>query len=167
MNGRFTELQRKVYGIVLDAQLASIEACRVGSTFHDVHMASVRVLTAGMVELGLLQGDVDELIEADAFKKYYMHGTSHWLGLDVHDVGIYTSPPGSEPASRALEPGMVLTIEPGLYISAGDESAPEALRGIGIRIEDDVLITDGDPDVLTAACPKDPEDIEELMSRWS
>ncbi len=167
VNGRFTELQRKVYGIVLDAQLASIEACRVGSTFHDVHMASVRVLTAGMVELGLLQGDVDELIEADAFKKYYMHGTSHWLGLDVHDVGIYTSPPGSEPASRALEPGMVLTIEPGLYISAGDESAPEALRGIGIRIEDDVLITDGDPDVLTAACPKDPEDIEELMSRWS
>ena len=166
VNGTFTDVQRRVYDIVLDAQLASIDACRAGSTFHDVHMASVHRLTEGMVELGLLEGDVDELVREDAYKRYYMHGTSHWLGLDVHDVGLYTNAPGQEAGSRPLAPGMVLTVEPGLYVALDDESAPEELRGIGIRIEDDVLVTDGDPEVLTEAAPKDPEAIQELMARY-
>jgi len=166
VNGRFTDVQRKVYQAVLDAQLASIDTCRAGRTFHDVHTASVRGLTEAMVALGLLKGDVDELISTDAFKRYYMHGTSHWLGLDVHDVGLYTTAPGEENGSRVLAPGMVLTVEPGLYVPLDDEDAPEELRGIGIRIEDDVLVTDGAPDVLTAAAPKAPDLIEELMARY-
>jgi Xaa-Pro aminopeptidase len=108
------------------------------------------------VALGLLEGDVDELIATGAQKRYYMHGTSHWLGLDVHDVGAYAG--GGE--SRSFMPGMVLTIEPGLYIAEGDQDAPEAFRGIGIRIEDDILVTAGDPVVLTAAVPKSIDDVE-------
>ncbi len=157
-NGRFTEAQKKVYQVVLDAQHAAIDACRAGRTFMDVHDAAVRVLTEGMVDLGLLQGDIDELIESEAYKRYYMHGTSHWLGLDVHDVGAYAA----EGTSRILVPGMVLTVEPGLYIPAHDEDAPEALRGIGVRIEDDIAITDGDPENLTAAVPKSIDEIEAL-----
>ena len=103
-----------------------------------------------MIELGLLEGTVDECIENESYKRYYMHGTSHWLGLDVHDVGAY----GRKGKVRTLEPGMVLTVEPGLYISSSDEDAPEALRGIGIRIEDDILVTDGDPENLTAGAPR-------------
>ncbi len=166
VNGRFTDVQRRVYQAVLDAQLASIDACRAGRTFLDVHAASVQGLTEAMVALGLLDGDVDELVSTDAFKRYYMHGTSHWLGLDVHDVGLYTTAPGEESGSRVLAPGMVLTVEPGLYVPLDDEDAPEELRGIGVRIEDDVLVTDGDPDVLTAEAPKAPDLIEELMARY-
>ncbi len=156
VNGTFTEPQRRVYDIVLDAQLQAIDACRVGTTFMAVHELTIRRLTEGMVQLGLLDGEVDELIEDESYKKYYMHGTSHWLGLDVHDSGAYNRGGGSRP----LGPGMVLTIEPGLYISPDDEDAPEELRGIGIRIEDDVLVTDGDPDVLTADVPKHPGEVE-------
>ena len=159
VNGRFSDAQRRVYEAVLAAQEASIAACREGQTFHDVHMASVRVLTAAMVELGLLEGEVDALVEDKSFKRYYMHGTSHWLGLDVHDVGAYVA----EGDSRPLAAGMVLTVEPGLYVPEDDADAPEALRGIGVRIEDDVLVTSGAPEVLTAAAPKSVDELEALL----
>ena len=113
-----------------------------------------------MVALGLLEGDVDQLIESGAQKRYYMHGTGHWLGLDVHDVGVYVS--GGQ--SRLLEPGMVLTIEPGLYIATDDEEAPECFRGMGIRIEDDVLVTNGEPEVLTAMIPRSIEAVEAAVN---
>ena len=114
-----------------------------------------------MVELGLLDGDVDELIVEERYRKYYMHGTGHWLGLDVHDAGAYHVGMGS----RKLEPGQVVTVEPGLYIASDDEDAPAALRGIGVRIEDDVLITAGGPDILTAACPKSLRAVEAACAR--
>lgn len=158
VDGRFTPIQRQAYEIVLAAQHAAIDTCRPGRTFAEVHDAAVRVLTQGMVDLGLLEGDVDALIEDESFKRYYMHGTSHWLGLDVHDVGLYAR----EGRSRELGPGMVLTVEPGLYVPVDDEDAPEALRGLGIRIEDDIHVTEGDPEVLTAACPTDVDAIEEI-----
>ncbi len=156
VNGRFTGPQRDLYDVVLRAQLASIDACRSGQSFDDVHAAAVHLLTEGMVDLGLLEGDVDELVESGAFRKYYMHSTSHWLGLDVHDVGAYTK----NAAVRTLAPGMVLTVEPGIYVAADDEAAPEALRGIGVRIEDDVHVTDDEPDVLTGGIPKTIADVE-------
>ncbi|MEQ1502833.1 MAG: aminopeptidase P N-terminal domain-containing protein [Myxococcota bacterium] len=156
ISGRFTGPQRDVYGWVLRAQQASIDACRVGTKFDDVHQASVRTLTEGMIALGLLSGTVEERIADESYKRYYMHGTSHWLGLDVHDVGSY----GRDGATRPLAAGMVLTVEPGLYVDPDDAEAPAHLRGIGIRIEDDVLVTDGDPDVLTAAIPRAIADVE-------
>ena len=161
VNGTFSDPQRQVYEAVLRAQVAAIDACRVGNSIMDVHDTAIRHLTEGLVELGLLTGEVDDLIEAGDFRKYYMHGTSHWLGLDVHDVGSYAA----DGASRKLAPGMVLTIEPGLYVGTDDEDAPRAMRGIGIRIEDDVLITDGDPEVLTDAIPKTIEEVEAACAR--
>jgi Xaa-Pro aminopeptidase len=111
-----------------------------------------------MIELGLLSGSVDERIADSSYRKYYMHGTSHWLGLDVHDAGAYTQ----HGKARALEPGMVITVEPGLYIAADAADVPDAMRGIGVRIEDDIAITAGEPDVLTAACPKQIAELEAL-----
>ncbi|QGG81213.1 M24 family metallopeptidase [Litorivicinus lipolyticus] len=163
VNGVFSPAQRRVYQIVLDAQLAALEQVRAGRPFNAYHDAAVRVLVAGMVELGLLQGDIDELIEGGDYRRYYMHRTGHWLGMDVHDVGRYAD--NGEP--RALRPGMVLTVEPGLYIRADDKDAPAELRGIGIRIEDDVAVTDGAPDILTAAVPKSIDGIEALMASGS
>ena len=113
----------------------------------------------GLVEIGLLEGEVDDIIREETFKRFYMHRTCHWLGMDVHDVGAYYL--GG--TSRALEPGMVLTVEPGLYIAPEDEQAPEALRGIGIRIEDDVLVTGGAPEVLSSGVPKAVAEIEALV----
>lgn len=165
VNGRFTPAQRAVYEVVLEAQIAAIEACTVGRPFQDSHDVAVRRLTEGMCALGLLSGGIDELIETAAYKRYYMHRTGHWLGMDVHDVGAYMV----ERQPRALEAGMVTTVEPGLYIAADDEQAPEPLRGIGVRIEDDILITDSGPDNLTAACVKQVEDVETMMRdtpRW-
>lgn len=156
VSGRFSEPQRRVYAAVLRAQLASIEVCRPGATHQDVHDASVRVLTEEMVALGLIEGDVDDLIASEGYKKYYMHGTGHWLGLDVHDVGAYTR----DGQSRVLEPGVLLTVEPGLYIAPDDADAPEELRGIGVRIEDDILITADGHHNLTAAIPKSIADVE-------
>jgi Xaa-Pro aminopeptidase len=155
-NGRFSRPQRRVYDHVLRAQLAAIDQARAGRPYRAMHDAALRELVAGMVELGLLQGEIDQLIADDAYKPYYMHGTGHWLGLDVHDAGLYHE----RGESRPLEPGMVVTVEPGIYIPIDDTSAPEDLRGIGIRIEDDVLVTDGEPDILTAAIPKQPGDVE-------
>ncbi len=157
VNGTFSEAQRRVYGWVLKAQLEAIDACRAGRSFDDVHLASKRVLIQGMVDLGLLEGPWEKRFASGSeFKRWYPHGTSHWLGLDVHDVGSY----GRGGEVRTLQPGMVLTVEPGLYIPRDAEDAPEALRGIGVRIEDDVLVTDGDPEVLTAAVPKAIEAVE-------
>jgi Xaa-Pro aminopeptidase len=156
VGGSFGGRERAVYELVLEAQLASLAAAKPGATLPEVHQASVRKLTEGMLELGLLEGSADEAIEKETFKRYYMHGTSHWLGLDVHDVGSYTV--GGKP--RKLEPGMCFTVEPGLYVPADDPDAPEGLRGLGVRIEDDVVVTKDGHENLTAAIPKHPADIE-------
>ncbi|MDB4955659.1 MAG: peptidase [Myxococcales bacterium] len=155
-SGRFTPPQRRVYEIVLATQVSAIEMVKPGVTIDEIHDHCVRNLTEGMIALGLLTGTAEERIADLAYKKFYMHGTSHWLGLDVHDAGAYTR--GGK--SRPLEPGMVITIEPGLYIAADAADVPAELRGIGIRIEDDVVVTDRGHEVLTAACPKRIEDIE-------
>jgi Xaa-Pro aminopeptidase len=155
-NGRFTAPQRAVYELVLATQKAAIELARPGKTIDDIHDHCVRALTAGMIDLGLLTGTVDERVADEAYKRFYMHGTSHWLGLDVHDAGAYTV--GGKP--RPLVPGMVITVEPGLYIARDAKDVPDELRGIGVRIEDDVAITADGHEVLTAACPKEVADVE-------
>jgi Xaa-Pro aminopeptidase len=161
VSGVFTAAQREVYDLVLDAQAAAIAAAKPGNRFQDVHDAAVRVLVEGLVRLHVLSGEVDELIAKEAYKPYYMHKTSHWLGMDVHDVGLYKV----DGQWRTLEPGMVMTVEPGLYF--GDDVPSEAARyrGIGIRIEDDVLITPDGCEVLTAAVPKVADEIEALMQQ--
>jgi Xaa-Pro aminopeptidase len=159
VNGRFSGPQRMLYEVVLRAQEEAISMAVEGNSMRSVHQRAVAVLTEGMVELGLLSGDVNDLIAEETYKKYYMHGTSHWLGLDVHDVGAYYR----SGESRPLEPGMVLTVEPGLYVAEDDEDAPMEFRGIGIRIEDDVLITVGGNRVLTAAIPKTVAEVEAVV----
>jgi len=161
VNGRFTSHQRAVYEIVLTAQLAAIDQVRPGVPYIRAHETVLRVLTEGLVELGLLKGSIDELLETEAYRPYYMHGTSHWLGLDVHDAGDYVR----EGAHRSLEPGMVLTVEPGLYFGDGLPEAAQPFRGIGIRIEDDVLVTPDGHDVLTHETPKTIEALEALVGQ--
>jgi Xaa-Pro aminopeptidase len=164
VDGRFTPEARDLYDLVLEAQAASFEASRPGATLPEVHRASVRTLTRGLVDLGFLEGEIDGLIEQEAYRPYYMHGTSHWLGLDVHDVGAYVVREGEgETKPRPLAPGMVYTIEPGLYVSRDDAKAPERFRGIGIRIEDDVVITEDGVLNLTRDIPKRADDIESWM----
>ena len=162
-NGKFTEDQAVLYQLVLDAQLEAIEAVRPGGTFIEPHARAVRVLTEGLLRLGLLEGEIDKLIEEGAFKKFYMHRTSHWLGMDVHDAGPYKV----ADEWRRLEPAMVMTIEPGLYIAEDAEGVEARYRGIGIRIEDDVLVTEQGCEVLSARVPKTIEEIEGLMSASS
>jgi Xaa-Pro aminopeptidase len=159
VNGRFNEPQRHLYELVLDAQLAAIERVRPGQHWNQPHDAAVHVLTKGLVKLGLLEGRVPKLIKEEAYKKFYMHRTGHWLGMDVHDVGDYKV----DGEWRVLEPGMVLTVEPGLYISSGCQEVDPKWRGIGIRIEDDVLVTKAGCEILTAAAPKSVPEIEALM----
>ncbi|UTV85541.1 Xaa-Pro aminopeptidase [Cobetia amphilecti] len=158
VNGRFSEPQRRLYEIVLKAQERAVAAVVPGATLVGIHQQVVHDLTTGLVELGLLQGEVEELISSDAYRRFYLHSTSHWLGLDVHDVGSYRE--ASEP--RPLVPGMVLTIEPGLYIPQ-DGDIPFEYRGIGIRIEDDVAVTAAGHEVLSHGVPKSVEAIEALM----
>ncbi len=160
VNGRFTSEQRAVYELVLRAQAASIEVIRPGAHWNEAHESSVRVLTEGLVDLGVLEGDVDALIEDKAYRPFYMHRTGHWLGLDVHDVGEY----GHEGAWRILEPGMVMTVEPGLYFPANAEGVDERWWNIGVRIEDDVAVTESACEVLTDGVPKDPDEIEMLIA---
>jgi Xaa-Pro aminopeptidase len=155
---RFTPLQRDLYEIVLAAQLKAIAAIRPGVKFDDPHDAAVDVLVEGMCHLGLFKESPAEVREKSLFRRYYMHRTSHWLGMDVHDVGLYRIAGDS----RKLEPGMILTAEPGIYIGPDDESAPAEFRGIGIRIEDDVLVTPDGHEVLTAAVPKFVAEVEAL-----
>jgi Xaa-Pro aminopeptidase len=161
VGARFNAAQRALYSVVLEAQRRGIEAVRPGVHFDDVHDAALRVLVEGMIDLDLIKGPVDDALATAAYRRYYMHRTSHWLGMDVHDVGLYRV----SGSSRVLEPSMVLTVEPGIYIAADDESAPEALRGVGIRIEDDVLVTADGHEVLTAAIPKAISEVEALTAQ--
>ncbi|MGH8278072.1 MAG: Xaa-Pro aminopeptidase [Gammaproteobacteria bacterium] len=161
VNRRFSAEQRAIYTLVLKAQAAAVVKMRAGRNWNEPHLAAVRVLTAGLVKLGLLKGAVAGLVRDEAYKKFYMHRTGHWLGLDVHDVGDYKV--GDQ--WRELEPGMVMTAEPGLYIPAGIKGVPKRWWNIGVRIEDDVLVTRGEPEVLTAALVKEPDAIEALMQQ--
>ena len=159
VNGRFSDPQRSLYELVLEAQLAAIKSVKPGNHWNDPHDTAVRVLTKGLVSLGLLEGKVNTLIKDEAYKKFYMHRTGHWLGMDVHDVGDYRT----DDAWRPFEPGMVLTVEPGLYVPADCSDVDPRWRGIGIRIEDDVLVTEKGHEVLTAAAPKAVDEIEAYM----
>ena len=158
VSGRFTPAQRDVYQMVLAAQAAAIAAVRPGAAWTTPHDAALRVLAQGLIDFGLCQGSVDKVIEGGDYKRFYMHRTGHWLGLDVHDAGDYKR----DGQWRELKPGMVLTAEPGCYIRAGD-GVPQQFANIGIRIEDDVLVTASGHEVLTHAAPKTVEDIEALM----
>lgn len=160
VNGRFTVDQKTVYSIVLEAQLAAIEAVKPGNHWNDPHEAAVKVLTRGLRDMGILKGKLPTLIKAEAYKPYYMHRTGHWLGMDVHDVGEYRI----NDEWRLLEPGMVLTVEPGLYLG-GSKKIPAQFRHIGIRIEDDVVVTKDGHEVITSGVPKSIDDIEALMSQ--
>jgi Xaa-Pro aminopeptidase len=159
-NGRFSPAQKDIYELVLAAQLAAIAELKVGNPSSRPHEVATRVLTEGMVRLGLLAGDVATLIKDERHKKFYMHGTGHWLGMDVHDVGRYKV--GGE--ARPFAPGMVMTVEPGLYVAPGTEGVDKKYWGIGVRIEDDVLVTEQGPRVLTSGVPKTVAEIEALMS---
>jgi Xaa-Pro aminopeptidase len=163
INGRFSAEQRAVYDTVRATQRTAIDAATVGGNIDAIHDITVRSLTEGLVDLGLLQGDIDGLIEQGDYKRFYMHRTSHWLGMDVHDVGLYSQDGGSRP----LVPGMVLTVEPGLYISENDEEVDPRWRGIGVRIEDDILISEDGPVSLTSLVPTDPDEIEALCQETS
>lgn len=159
VNGRFSAPQRALYEIVLQAQLAAIDAVRPGNPYNLYHDTAVRVLVEGLLRLGLLQGDLDTCLRNESYKRFYMHRTGHWLGMDVHDVGVYKL----NGEWRPLEPGMVVTVEPGLYIPPASEGVDPRYWGIGIRIEDDVLVTETGHEVLTADTPKSIEEIEALM----
>ena len=164
IGGTFSDAQKEIYQIVLDAQEQAIAACRVGNPYNQPHEVARTVLAEGLIRLGVINQSLEEALDSQTgqLKNWYMHNTGHWLGLDVHDVGVY-KPDGTP---RLLEAGMVLTVEPGLYFGAWrpDVDCPERYANIGIRIEDDVLVTDGEPDVLTKRCRKTIDDIEEIVS---
>jgi Xaa-Pro aminopeptidase len=167
VNGRFSGPQRTLYDIVLASQAAAIEQTRPGKRFIDPHDAAVRVLAQGMIDCGLIQGSLDAALETGSYRRFYMHRTGHWLGMDVHDCGDYREPgeaaaAGGERPWRVLQPGMVLTIEPGIYVRAADD-VPAAYHDIGIRIEDDALVTPSGCELLTLDVPKTATDIEALM----
>jgi Xaa-Pro aminopeptidase len=151
----FSREQQAIYELVLESQMAAIDAVRPGGTVRAVHDAAVAVLVHGLVRLGLMTGTVDEIVSAETHKRFYMHRTSHWLGMDVHDVGAYHI----DGKPRPLEPGMVLTVEPGLYIAANDDTVPQQWRGIGVRIEDDLAVTQSGSEVLTAGIPKTVDEL--------
>jgi Xaa-Pro aminopeptidase len=159
VNGKFNPQQKDLYNVVLQAQLAGLKEIKPGNIFSKVQEVVVQNLVTGLLELGILQGNVEQLIQEQAYKKFYMHNASHWLGLDVHDVGDFYN----TGIYRQFAPGMVLTIEPGLYIDAEDLSVEQKWRGIGIRIEDVVLVTPNGNEVLTSNLPKTVEDIEKIM----
>ena len=158
VNGKFTQAQREIYELVLKAQKRAIELLVPGSSIKQVNDEVIRIKVQGLLELGILHGNVDELIEQKAHRQFYMHGLGHWLGLDVHDVGEY-----GEERSRTLEVGMVITVEPGIYISE-EANVPAQYKGICVRIEDNLLMTEYGNKILTAAVPKEIDDIENLMN---
>lgn len=160
INGKFTPEQAAIYQLVLDAQLAAIEEARPGKHWNDVHDTAVRVIVSGLIKLGLLKGSLAKNLKDERYKDFYMHKTGHWIGLDVHDVGDYRI----DGHPRLIEPGMMMTVEPGIYISPDLEDVPKRWRGIGVRIEDDVLVTRKDPDVLTSGVVKDVASIEAAMA---
>jgi Xaa-Pro aminopeptidase len=159
VSGRFTAEQRAVYEIVLEAQLAAIDKTIKGNHWNDPHDAAVRVITTGLKKIGLLEGSVPKLIRDEAYREYFMHRTGHWIGMDVHDVGDYKV--GDE--WRFLEAGMVTTVEPGIYIPASSK-VPAKWHNIGVRIEDDVAVTNNGPDVLSKGLAKEPDDVEKMMA---
>jgi Xaa-Pro aminopeptidase len=161
INGRYSKAQREIYDLVLETQMACVEMVRPGVTHDEIKSHSVEMLTAGMVKLGLLKGEPAELIKEEKYKQFYMHGLGHMLGIDVHDVGLYYH----DQESRALEAGVVMTVEPGIYIAPDTKDIPEQYLGIGVRIEDDVLCTANGPRVLTTGVPKDASEIEALMAK--
>ena len=158
VNGKFSQPQREIYDLVLKAQKRAIELLVPGNSIKQANDEVIRIKTQGLVDLGILKGDVDTLIEQQAYRQFYMHGLGHWLGLDVHDVGSY-----GQDKQRILEIGMVITVEPGIYISE-DADVPEQYKGIGVRIEDNLLMTEYGNKILTAAAPKEIADIENLMN---
>ena len=165
VSGKFSTAQADVYDVVHRALQKATEKCGPNASLDEVHQVCVRAITRGLIDLGVLRGSVAKLVSAEAYKPYFMHRTSHWLGLDVHDISpIYMDEYVVPPSTRPFEPGNVFTIEPGLYFSANDETVPKALRGIGIRLEDDILITKTGHDVLTKDLPSRREEIEALMS---
>lgn len=159
ISGRFTEPQRRLYELVLGAQKRAIGLIAPGRTIEDVHEEAVCLITMGLIELGFIEGPLDKALEAKSYKPFYMHRSSHWLGMDVHDVGAYFERHEGTIRPRPFEPGNVLTVEPGLYVS-NDAEVPPEYRGIGIRIEDDVLVTEGSHRVLSAAIPKEVAELE-------
>ncbi|MGE8648968.1 MAG: Xaa-Pro aminopeptidase [Acinetobacter sp.] len=161
VNGKFSPEQKALYNVVLDAQIAAINAVQIGNSYKEPHNVAVRILVQGLLDLGIMQGEIDEIIQTESFRQFYMHGTGHWLGMDVHDVGTYKA----NGEWRAYEEGMVVTVEPGLYIAPDDETVDVKWRGIGLRIEDDVVATKNGPLVLTAKVVKTVEDIEALMAK--
>jgi len=161
VSGRFTAAQREIYSVVLDTQLACVETVKPGVTMEDLNELAVGMLTEGMVRLGLLRGETAKLIEEKEYKKFFMHGLGHFLGMDVHDVGRYRL--GDAP--RPLAAGNVITVEPGLYVAPDAEGVPDKFRGVGVRIEDDVLVTADGRRVLTDKVPKLVDEIEELTAR--
>lgn len=166
VGGRFAAAQRTLYDIVLEAQRAAIETIRPGARFADAHDAAVRILAQGMIDCRLIEGPLDAAIESGAYRRFYMHRTGHWLGIDVHDCGDYREPSADgagSTGSRILQPGMVTTVEPGIYVRAADD-VPGAFHDIGIRIEDDALVTGDGCEILTIDTPKRPEDIEAAMN---
>lgn len=160
VSGKFTEPQRKIYEIVLEAQKASIENVRPGKTLDDIHRASVEVIVDGLLALGLLEGERERVLEEQLYRPFYMHRTSHWLGMDVHDVGFYFR----DGSPRPLEAGMVITIEPGIYIAETNEDVPAEYRGIGVRIEDDIVVTEDGYLNLTGDIPREVSDIERVCA---
>ena len=160
VNGKFSPEQKALYQVVLDAQIAAIDAVRIGNSYKEPHNVAVRILVQGLLDLGIMLGDIDEIIEKESFRQFYMHGTGHWLGMDVHDVGSYKQ----DGEWRTYEEGMVVTVEPGLYIAPDDETIDAKWRGIGIRIEDDIVATKNGPLNLTSKVVKTIEDIEALMA---
>ncbi len=160
VNGGFSGEQRALYDLVLAAERAAISVARSGLPFDRMHEVVIRELTKGLLYLGLLEGELEELVETEACARFSIHKSGHWLGLDVHDVGVYRTASGSRP----LEPGMVLTVEPGLYFPSSCQEVPPAWRGMGVRIEDDVAVTETLPEVLSADLPRDADEIERLMA---
>ena len=161
VNGKFSTEQKALYQVVLDAQVAAIDAVRVENSYKEPHNVAVRILVQGLLDLGIMQGDLDEIIEKESFRQFYMHGTGHWLGMDVHDVGSYKQ----NGEWRTYQEGMVVTVEPGLYIAPDDETVDAKWRGIGIRIEDDIVATKKGPLNLTSKVVKTVEEIEALMAQ--
>ncbi len=164
INGKYSAAQREIYDVVLDVQQQCIDYTKTGNTVKGRQEFSIELLTEGMKKLGLLKGKTKDLIKKKSYMKYYMHGVGHYLGLDVHDAGRYFTDQNAK-NSRPFAPGMVLTVEPGLYIPPDDKSAPAKYRGIGIRIEDDVLVTKDGNHNLTGKVPKNPDEIEALMQK--
>jgi Xaa-Pro aminopeptidase len=156
----FSREQQAIYELVLQAQVEGIAATRPGATLDEIHKICVATITAGLVRLGLLQGELEKIIESEGYKRFFMHRTSHWLGMDVHDVGAYFEAGGP----RALEAGMVLTVEPGIYIAPDDATVPPEWRGIGVRIEDDVVVTESGREVLTDGIPKSVAEIRQACA---